>query len=289
MYKNAYSIKPVPERLRSFVRRFLVVNHQSDIYEIVQPKPTGYSYLNWIIDGIWQVKSEGFSSTKSPIFFAGQIKDEDITCIHSGSFKHIAIEFTAFGFYQLTGIKGIDCLNKPRSPLHFSQELDIHFNQLLNQSLQLSMENGLEQHQRDLEASLLAMTNNQHSVPDYLIEGVKKIEDNNGLITIQEVCKDLVVSQRHFSRQFTDIVGLPPKYFSRVLQMNKALQALLDSDRNYLSHIASEAGYYDEAHFIRVIKHFFNNSPSQFLNSQQETLFSFLGKSRVLPIDKTLT
>ena len=283
MYKNAYSIKPVIELLKPFVRRFMVVNHQSSINEIIHPKPTGYSYLNWIIDGVWQLKSGEFCSMKTPIFFAGQIKDEDIVITHTGSFKHIATEFTALGFYKLTGIKGIDCLNKPRSPQHFSKALDLQFNQLLNQSLHLSTAKGLEHYQRNLEASLLTMIDNQHTVPDYLIKGVKKIEEVDGLITIKEMCKDLDISQRHFNRQFTEIVGLSPKYFSRVLQMNKALQALLSNDRDYLSQIANETGYYDESHFIRVIQHFFNNSPSQFLNSRQETLFSFLGKSRTLP------
>ena len=112
MLKDAYSIQSAPDHLRPFIRRFMVANHQSKISETVYPKPTGYSYLNWVIQGHWQAEYSGhFSSEKSPVFFAGQIRDKNITVTQTGVFKHIAVEFSALGFYQLTGIRGIDCRN----------------------------------------------------------------------------------------------------------------------------------------------------------------------------------
>ena len=124
------------------------------------------------------------------------------------------------------------------------------------------------------------MAKQPNSVPDYLLAGVEEIEKADGFISINEICKNLGISQRQFSRQFSQIVGLSPKYFARVLQMNKALQALLSKDQNYLSDIAVQTGYYDESHLIHAIQHFFNLNTNELLNSEQETLFTFLGKSR---------
>ena len=281
MHKGAYVAQPVPVDLRPFIRRFMVANNQTTISETVCPQSTGYSYLNWVIQGHWQAHySDYFSSKNTPIFFSGQIKGEDIEVTHTGVFQHIVTEFTALGFYQLTGIKGVDCRNKTRSPDFFKPQLRVQFNEILKQSKKLPVSDDLGQHLRLLEVLLLTTATPPLAVPDYLIAGVEQIEQAHGCITIEHVCRELAVSQRQFSRRFTDVVGISPKYFARVLQMNKALQALLENDLDYICHIANEAGYYDESHFIHAIHHFFKSSPRQFLNSNQETLFNFMGKSR---------
>jgi AraC-like DNA-binding protein len=280
-YKDAYVPKLAPEKLRPYIRRFMIVDHQENTTETIHPKPTGYNYLNWLVKGHWQAEfSETFSSKAAPIFFAGQIKNENITVTQTGFFKHIVAEFTALGFYQLTGIKGIACTNKLRVPEFFNDQLAGQFNRVLEQAAQLPDPENNADCLSLLEELFLQMSDKPYLVPDYLTCGIEKIEQAHGSINIEVLCKSLQISQRQFNRKFTEIVGLSPKFFSRVLQMNKALQALLENDRGYLCDIANEAGYYDESHFAHAIQEFFGDSPSHFLNSRQETLFSFLGRSR---------
>lgn len=281
-YKDAYVTEQVPSRLRPYIRRFMVVNHKTSISETVHPKPTGYSYLNWVIQGHWQAEygSTIFSSKKHPVFFTGQIRDEAIVVTQAECFQHIVTEFTALGFYQITGIKGIDCRNRARAPEFFSLQLQQQFNHLLAKAQRISQPASLSDYLTLLGELFAHLSETPHAVPDYLVHGVAQFEQDHGRVQVAKVCQNLDISERQFSRCFTEIVGLSPKYFSRVLQMNKALSALLEGDRGYLINIANAAGYFDESHFIRVIQEFFKNSPQRFLNSHQETLFSFLGKSR---------
>lgn len=279
--KDAYKAQPVNTHLQPFIQRYMVANHQTKINETLHPKPTGYSYLNWVVRGHWQADFGGqFSSEKSPIFLTGQIVNQDVTVIQTGFFQHIVAEFTAPGFYQLTGIKGIDCRNRVIVPKLIRTDLELNFSGLLEQAEAFSGSKSTDIYLHLLEELLLKMAEKPRAIPDYISYGIELIEQADGLIRIENVCLKLSISQRQFNRRFTEIVGLSPKYFARVLQMKKALQALFESNRGYLCDIANEAGYYDEAHFIRVIQEFFEHSPSQFLNSKQETLFSFLDKSR---------
>ena len=93
---------------------------------------------------------------------------------------------------------------------------------------------------------------------------------------LKVLCEELNVSERQFNRKFSEIVGISPKYFIRIIQINYAMQCALSDDREYFSMIAAMSGYHDESHFIKTAKGFFHQSPKDFLNSNQEIWFEFI-------------
>ena len=82
-----------------------------------------------------------------------------------------------------------------------------------------------------------------------------------------DICIELDVSERRLNRQFRDIVGIAPKYYARVVQMNIVIGMLMSNDKAALTELAHKCGYYDQSHFVKTMQQFFQQSPREFLNS----------------------
>jgi AraC-like DNA-binding protein len=59
------------------------------------------------------------------------------------------------------------------------------------------------------------------------------------------------VSQRHADRLFARYLGIAPKTVARVLRFQCALRSLMRDPGVSLAEVASRAGYFDHAHFIK--------------------------------------
>ena len=283
MDQNIYREHKVDSSLRPYVRRLMVGDSPHHVEFTIRPKPTGYTYLNWVVRGVCHLKfGDTLRTDDSPIFFSGQLQHHDINVDYRGQVGHVACEFTALGFYQLTGMPGRLYLGRAEPMQTMRDDLRLSYQHMVAQVRGLTAPDDIQLAFRLIVQWLHQAAAAPHEVPVYLTRGVAAIEQNDGLVRIEQVCDQIGISERQFTRRFSEIVGLPPKFFARVLQVNKALQALLEDDRDYLAGIAQAAGYYDEAHFIRVIREFFDDNPTSFLNSRQETIFEFLGKSRKL-------
>jgi len=64
------------------------------------------------------------------------------------------------------------------------------------------------------------------------------------------VAADLSVSERHLRRLFREAVGVGPKTFARLARFGRALAAARRSAAANWAGIASDVGYYDQAHLI---------------------------------------
>ncbi len=91
-----------------------------------------------------------------------------------------------------------------------------------------------------------------------------------------ELANDLNVSQRHLQKAFIDIVGVSPSHFVRLLRFHYVFPLL--KKRFYhkkLTRLALDAGYYDQAHFIRDFKEFAKTTPLQFLKNSHQLVDIF--------------
>ncbi|MDN5216997.1 helix-turn-helix domain-containing protein [Fulvivirgaceae bacterium BMA12] len=74
----------------------------------------------------------------------------------------------------------------------------------------------------------------------------------------------LPISQKSFIRKFKKNYLLTPGEFIKLKQVNYAIQLLKKAGKANLTHIGLDAGFYDQAHFIRVFKQFCGVTPGQF-------------------------
>ena len=240
--------------------------------------PSGYSFFHYIARGTFTGIINGVEQNQEQgsIFVAGVIDKQDIVVSLSGEYSEIVSDFTALGMYQLTGALGSRCQGRTNNIDSFDSRVRNRCAQFLSQCQNLSS-NATSYDCLNYWYELLnALAQNPFPTPDYLAQAVAMIEQAKGLVKIKSLCETLGISERQFNRKFFEIVGIKPKYFLRILQVNHAIQRSLADDREYFSMIAASAGYADESHFIKAAKDFFKQPPKDFLNSEQDVWFEFL-------------
>lgn len=81
--------------------------------------------------------------------------------------------------------------------------------------------------------------------------GLQRLVATDGRAAVGEVADVAGVSVRQLDRLFARHVGLPPKVVGRVLRFQAALRSLMHDATVSLADVALNAGYFDQAHFIR--------------------------------------
>jgi len=83
------------------------------------------------------------------------------------------------------------------------------------------------------------------------------------VIPIETYCKISGTNYTSLNRLFTKVIGLTPKQFGRLIKFRKSLCEIMDSPES-LTDIGLNAGYFDQAHFIREFKTFLDCTPSMY-------------------------
>jgi AraC-like DNA-binding protein len=94
-----------------------------------------------------------------------------------------------------------------------------------------------------------------------------------GRARIDCLVKGSGLSARHFQRRFMSQVGLAPKLYARTIRFDAALRAHRDAPEKPWTEIVHEAGYFDQAHFIRECHALVGLAPSHF-SDDWDNIFS---------------
>ncbi|MBX2894392.1 MAG: AraC family transcriptional regulator [Cyclobacteriaceae bacterium] len=98
----------------------------------------------------------------------------------------------------------------------------------------------------------------------------------NGNIEVNELLDQLAITERQLQRLFNKYVGLPPKFYCRIIRFSRIFSLMEQNDSSWVE-MALESGYYDQSHFIRNFKAFTGEDPSAYL-FEEETLANFFMK-----------
>jgi len=247
----------------------------------IHPKATGYNYLNWIISGSWQ-GSIGITSEPdgNPLLLTGNIRDREISVNQSGRFRHIVTEFTALGLYQLTGVAGESLVDLAVSCDDLDSEFTNDCQRFIRTSRALGQTAPIDVYMDAFTEFLVCRAQQAKPVPDYLSYAVEHLEKVDGIAKIADIYTSLGVTRRQLDRSFKELVGITPKAFARVIQMNTMLEKLLSAKHERLCDTACDLGYYDESHMIRTLKEFFDITPSKLSSHRYQTELNFVGSSR---------
>ena len=109
------------------------------------------------------------------------------------------------------------------------------------------------------------MMQDDGSAPDGIDYTSRLLLASRGRIRIEHLVKQSDLSARHFQRRFTSQVGLSPKLYARTIRFDAALTAHRNEPMRSWTRIAHEAGYFDQAHFIRECHALVGLGPSQFI------------------------
>ncbi len=100
---------------------------------------------------------------------------------------------------------------------------------------------------------------------------------------IADVAAALGISHGHLDREFTRIVGLAPRRLSRLLRVERLLEAI-DTDRGVTwADLAAQLGWADQSHMIRDFKRHTGSAPSAYIAARQATTAATAESARFIP------
>ena len=155
-------------------------------------------------------------------------------------------------------------------PLHELSDLSITAGQLLTAGRVNKVEDKLaaatddRQRIRAVEQFLLSLLKQQQ--PDLVVqEAIHKIRLSGGNIVIKELLSALPVSRDPFEKRFRKLTGTSPKQFAGIIRLRNVIHNY--SPAQTLTSIAHNAGYFDQAHFIKDFRSFTGKTPHDFFTS----------------------
>lgn len=99
--------------------------------------------------------------------------------------------------------------------------------------------------------------------PDGLVmEALALIHKSKGGIRIKELLEKLNISQSPLEKRFRRVVGTSPKKFASIVRFKHLIEG--HKPQNSLTELSYEAGFYDQAHFIKEFKTFTGETPEKF-------------------------
>jgi AraC-like DNA-binding protein len=100
-------------------------------------------------------------------------------------------------------------------------------------------------------------------VPGVVDHAVSLIFSTKGKISIGEICDQTNTGERTLERLFNKYIGLTPKFYCRVIRFSYIFKVIENKKLGW-ADLGLEAGFYDQAHFIRNFKAFSGEDPSKY-------------------------
>lgn len=92
----------------------------------------------------------------------------------------------------------------------------------------------------------------------------KLIDSADKPLSVHSLASHLAVTERSLERAFDQHIGIPPKLYSRIARLQRYLKLRKTSPAMSLTALGYEAGYYDQAHFIKDFADLAGITPSQY-------------------------
>ena len=98
-----------------------------------------------------------------------------------------------------------------------------------------------------------------------------RLRRTGGRASIGELAAELGWSHRRLIARFREQIGLAPKAAARVLRFDRAVAALGSPRSLGLAEVATECGYFDQAHLNRDFRELAGTTPAAFVRARSES------------------
>ncbi len=107
-----------------------------------------------------------------------------------------------------------------------------------------------------------------NNTPDLLIySAVSLIKQQNGAVNVKDLVKSLPISLDPFEKRFRAAIGTTPKRYAGIVRLRSLISKY--PTHHSLTETSLEAGYFDQAHFIKDFRLFTGQSPKDFFQLQR--------------------
>ncbi|MBY4675824.1 AraC family transcriptional regulator [Marinobacterium arenosum] len=123
-----------------------------------------------------------------------------------------------------------------------------------------------------IDAALLDALKRSPAIDRRVICSRQLIERSKGNLSMAALAERINCSQRQLERQYRAWVGLSPKQHARLARVGHARQQLKSAGELSLAETGYQAGYYDQAHFIREFKAVVGITPGNYRARRSQRL-----------------
>ncbi len=271
-YANPVDYK-IPERLKFLIKAIILGESENEVNTRVPIHPTSFPLLVYVYDDtpVFYIDGKKFIP-ESKLNIAGLLYDVTMESELKGKIGQLGFLLSPAAPYYLFHKKGEYFLNHWK-PLEKIAPIDTSI-------LKMNLLKCNTNHERiEVIFNLMDELVTQ-SIPKivWLEQAIDIIINKGGVISQKELSNQLQISERHFRRKFKEVVGVPPKYFCKVVQLNSLFDLINRNENEKLIGYALDCGYYDQAHFINDFKKLIGSCPEDFLNGRYAYVKTYLGK-----------
>lgn len=269
-----YQELKVPASISGYVDRILYGYANHDLsYELSIP-PSGGLFLSYVTGSPLNVQFSNRTYTKKPkIFIGGQLRTESPVLQPEDKFGLIGFQLHPSAFYRLFKLNAAQYTDNIAD---FEELFPTDHKKVINQ---VSKELPKGQVINCISAYIKERSANALSC-DTIDEIIKDIRDESGIVRIGSIAKKFDYKPRQLRRDFLKVVGLAPKYFAKIVQLNAVFDLIKNNEKAKLNELALTCGYYDQAHFIHDFQKYLGINPMHFVKSNDLFLRTFLGRAR---------
>jgi AraC-like DNA-binding protein len=123
-----------------------------------------------------------------------------------------------------------------------------------------------------IQRYLLERIRRMPDVHDAVQGAVRAVTGDPGGSTVERLVHQCGYSHRHFLELFRQNVGVNPKDFVRISRFQHAVRTIEARGSVHWAQLATECGYYDQAHFINEFRAFSGLTPSAYMGARGDTL-----------------
>ena len=117
-----------------------------------------------------------------------------------------------------------------------------------------------------LESFLLGQARRSLEANRLITFAVHQLQHSPQFLAIRDLASTIGITQKHLISQFEKVVGLRPKTFARVCKFQKVITLLEQQKHIEWVAVATDCGYYDQAHFIHEFQTFSGLNPSTYMS-----------------------
>ena len=265
--------------LSPYVVRYFDGQLDADELAPVRIPPLGSIHLTYSYGGPVAIHFSDWSCPDAPpLFFGGQLKTDFPTLQATEWFGLLGVEFTPTGFYRLFGQSPAPFTD---SFTDFRQVRPRDNDELLRQlAAGRSAKDPVAYYAAELDRYLMAQL--PLAKPLGLADqAVGLINAQRGSIGMDELARRCGASDRQLRREFVRVVGISPKQYAKVVQVNVAAGCIGRNDPHRLTEVALDHGYFDQAHFIHDFNRYIGTFPGDFLRSHNAHLRTYMNSRRI--------
>lgn len=259
-----------PSSLSDLIECYWVI--EDDSIEVRQQKiiPDGFPEIVFHYGEPYRINITGDWEIQSKALLAGQIKNH-FFLENTGSSGMIGVKFKPSALTELFYINMYEFTDHVVDlDKVLKEEFDTISIKMTNRSISYSKKINLL---NKLFEHLLS----EAAISQKIRNAIVLILESNASVSVSGIAKQVNVSERQLERLFKRYIGLPPKFYCRIIRFSYIFEQVQNKEFEW-SELAQLTGFYDQSHFIKNFQEFTGEDPSGYFFDEINMANFFLNK-----------